>query len=63
MSDQKSDKGRVPVTVRVPVNILKDIDTCICNGEVPVSRNHWVVEALIEKLKRTKHGTEADGTQ
>lgn len=63
MSDQRNDKGRVAVTVRVPEHILKDIDSCVGNEEVPVSRNHWIVEALIEKLKRTKNGTGADGAQ
>ncbi|MGI3211032.1 YlcI/YnfO family protein [Roseovarius tibetensis] len=63
MNDQRNDKGRVPVTVRVPEHILKDIDSCVDNAEVPVSRNHWIVEALIEKLKRSKNGIGADGAQ
>ncbi|MEI4196545.1 hypothetical protein [Roseovarius sp. E0-M6] len=63
MSDQQDDNGRVPVTVRVPERILKEIDSCVGNAEVPVSRNHWIVEALIERLKRTKNGTGADGAK
>jgi len=63
MSDQKNGKGRVPVTVRVPEHILKEIDSCVGIEEVPISRNHWIIEALIEKLKRTKNGAGADGAQ
>ena len=63
MDDKKNEKARIPVTVRVPGHILQDIDSCVDNEEVPVSRNHWIVDALIEKLKRTRNGTGADGTR
>lgn len=63
MRDQKSDKGRVPVTVRIPEIILNEIDSCVGSEELPVSRNHWIVEALVEKLKKTKNGNGTDGAQ
>lgn len=63
MDNQRDDKTRVPVTIRIPGHILQDIDSCVGNEEVPVSRNHWIVDAVIEKLKRTKNGAGEDGAR
>lgn len=34
---------------------------CVEDKAVPVSRNYWIVEALIEKIAQIKNGTWADG--
>ena len=53
MKSAANDKERVSVTVRIPEHILKQIDAFLYQEDVPVSRNHWIIEALVEKLKRT----------
>jgi hypothetical protein len=56
-------KERVPVTVRIPEHILKQIDASLGQEDVPISRNHWIIEALVEKLKRTETGDGSNGTR
>jgi metal-responsive CopG/Arc/MetJ family transcriptional regulator len=59
----KSANGdRIPVTVRIPGHILQKIDSRVDQEELPVSRNHWIVEALIEKLKRNEDGNQTNGS-
>lgn len=45
-------KERVAVTVRVPEALLRQIDRHIEAREVPISRNNWLLEAVVEKLAR-----------
>jgi hypothetical protein len=47
--------ARLPVTVRLPEEVVKKIDQELEQREVPVSRNNWFLEAAIEKLR--KNGT------
>ena len=56
MADRNGDKSRVPVTIRIPEAILKEIDHNVEQEELPISRNHWIVEALVEKLKKNHNG-------
>ena len=56
MADRNADKSRVPVTIRIPEAILKEIDDKVEQEELPISRNHWIVEALVEKLKKNHNG-------
>lgn len=56
MADRNGDKSRVPVTIRIPEAILKEIDGKVEQEELPISRNHWIVEALVEKLKKDHNG-------
>lgn len=56
MADRNGDKSRVPVTIRIPEVILKEIDDKVEQEELPISRNHWIVEALVEKLKKNHNG-------
>lgn len=56
MADRNGDKSRVPVTIRIPGAILKEIDDKVEQEELPISRNHWIVEALVEKLKKNHNG-------
>lgn len=63
MKTSNGDKERVPVTVRIPEHILKEIDASLGQEAVPVSRNHWIVEALVEKLQRTDAGGKSNGAR
>lgn len=63
MKASNGEKERVPVTVRIPEHILKQINACVVQEELPVSRNHWIVGALIEKLKRTENRSGSDGSR
>jgi metal-responsive CopG/Arc/MetJ family transcriptional regulator len=63
MKMANGDKDRVLVTVRIPGHILQKIDSRVDQEEVPVSRNHWIVEALMEKLKKNEAGNESNGSQ
>lgn len=56
MADRNGDKSRVPVTIRIPEAILKEIDDKVEQEELPISRNYWIVEALVEKLKKNHNG-------
>ena len=48
---RKERTPRVPVTVRLPADIVKRIDRDLEHRVVPVSRNNWLLEAAIERLK------------
>jgi hypothetical protein len=52
---RKSVPQRIPVTVRLPEELLSRIDKELDNRDVPLSRNNWLLEAAIEKLR--KNGT------
>lgn len=61
-STARTGQFRVPVTVRLPKSIVKQIDAELIQREIPLSRNNWLLEAAIEKLR--KNGTGGpDGTQ
>jgi metal-responsive CopG/Arc/MetJ family transcriptional regulator len=62
MKSGSADKDRVPVTVRIPGHILQKIDSRVNQEELPVSRNHWIMEALIEKLRRNEDGNGTNGS-
>jgi hypothetical protein len=55
-SKQKSPKTRVPVTVRLPEHVIKSIDQELGQRDVPLSRNNWLLEAAIEKLRKSGAG-------
>jgi hypothetical protein len=46
----------VPVTIRLPAEVVAQIDNDLDHRIVPVSRNNWLLEAAVEKLKRTNGG-------
>jgi hypothetical protein len=60
-SKRRSFLPRVPVTVRLPEDVVKQIDEELEQREVPLSRNNWLLEAAIEKLRKNgtggHHGT------
>lgn len=56
MARRKQSATRVPVTIRIPEEVVQEIDLELERRSVPVSRNNWLLEAAIEKLKRTRSG-------
>lgn len=56
MSRRKQAATRVPVTIRIPEEVVQEIDLDLERRAVPVSRNNWLLEAAIEKLRRTDSG-------
>lgn len=56
MAERNEEKSRVPVTIRIPETILKEIDNLVEQEALPISRNHWIVEALVNKLKKNHNG-------
>jgi len=44
--------ARVPLTVRLPEDVIKKIDEDLDHRDVPLSRNNWLLEAAIEKLRK-----------
>ena len=63
MKSATNDKERVSVTVRIPEHILKQVDASLDQEDVPVSRNHWIIEALVEKLRRANGGGGSNGAR
>lgn len=53
---RRSVATRVPVTVRLPQDVIERIDQQLDDRDIPLSRNNWFLEAAIEKLRRS--GTE-----
>ena len=47
---------RVAVTIRLPDDVIARIDEALGNRDVPLSRNNWLLEAAIEKLRRAENG-------
>lgn len=45
-------QARVPVTVRIPEDVIERIDQQLDGRDIPLSRNNWFLEAAIEKLRR-----------
>jgi hypothetical protein len=43
---------RVPLTVRLPEELVERINQQLDDRDVPLSRNNWFLEAAIEKLRR-----------
>jgi hypothetical protein len=52
---------RIPVTVRLPEDLITRIDEDLHHRDVPLSRNNWLLEAAIQKLRSPasvgSHGT------
>ena len=59
---RKPPATRVPVTIRIPEEVVQEIDLELERRPVPVSRNNWLLEAAIEKLRRTGSG-DSNGTE
>ena len=44
------------MTVRLPEDVMRRIDADLDQRDVPLSRNNWLLEAAIEKLKKNGAG-------
>ena len=53
--------NKQPVTVRFPGTLLQQIDKNIEQNVVPISRNTWILEAALEKLRESKAGGVKNG--
>jgi len=61
-SKRHPSSARVPVTVRLPEDLVKKIDRELDERDVPLSRNNWFFEAVIEKLRKS-HSGDPHGTK
>jgi hypothetical protein len=52
----KRPTSRVPLTVRLPQNVVNRIDKELNQRDIPLSRNNWLLEAAIEKLRKSGSG-------
>lgn len=53
-SRRRGAPRRVPVTIRLPDDLVARIDHDLGGRDVPLSRNNWLLEAAIEKLRRAE---------
>ena len=51
---RKLDEDVAALTIRVPRAIVSDIDSERIARSVKVPRNTWILEALVEKLQRSR---------
>ena len=53
---RRSDQGRegevVKTTIRVPVSLMERIDQLVNDDEISLSKNVWILQALLEKVER-----------
>jgi hypothetical protein len=63
MNGSGRGSGRVPVTLRLPEEIVKKIDEDLDHRDVPVSRNNWLLEAAVEKLRKKNQGGRSYGAK
>lgn len=49
---EKVDEEMTPVTLRVPADILAEVDASAKKRRPRCSRNSWILEAMLEKLER-----------
>jgi hypothetical protein len=52
-SKRRPGSARVPLTVRLPEDVVERINQQLDDRDVPLSRNNWFLEAAIEKLRRS----------
>jgi hypothetical protein len=45
-------EGTVRVPLRIPSDIVGEVDDSCRTRRVRTSRNHWILEAIVEKLER-----------
>ena len=55
-SNKKRAASRIPVMVRLPEDVVRRVDEELEGRDVPISRNNWFLEAVIEKLRRNGSG-------
>jgi metal-responsive CopG/Arc/MetJ family transcriptional regulator len=55
-SSKQTGTARVAMTVRLPENVVQQIDEQLDQRDIPLSRNNWMLEAAIEKLRKSSPG-------
>lgn len=53
---KRSVSPRIAVTVRLPEDLITRIDEDLDHRDVPLSRNNWLLEAAIQKLRSGTSG-------
>ena len=51
-SKSKTDQKEQTVNLRLPEDILNEIDESVNSRRIKISRHTWLMEALVEKLDR-----------
>lgn len=49
---QQPDQTPQPVKLRVPQDLLAQIDSAVANRRPAPSRHQWIIEAIYQKLER-----------
>ena len=52
-SASSSARKNIPVTLRIPRGLLKQVDESLKTRTVPIPRHTWLLEAVHEKLARS----------
>ena len=50
-----SKRKAIPVTLRIPAGLLKQLDEHLRNQLVPLPRHTWILKAMHEKLSRSEN--------
>ena len=53
---KQSTASRVPLTLRLPEKVVQQIDAELGQRDIPLSRNNWLLEAALEKLRKDGTG-------
>lgn len=53
---RRAPAARLPVTLRLPKSLVARIEQDLDSREIPLSRNSWLLEAVLEKLERSSTG-------
>jgi metal-responsive CopG/Arc/MetJ family transcriptional regulator len=51
---KESCSKRIAVTIRLPEELVAQIDLACDQRQIPTSRNNWLLEAAVEKLERRR---------
>lgn len=46
--------GNQKILIRIPIEILDQVDTDLSSRPLKTPRNTWILEAILEKLERQK---------
>lgn len=44
--------GHQPVNLKIPIEMLSQVDEAVGKRRVPIYRVQWILEAIVEKLER-----------
>lgn len=52
-----SPNESTPVSIRVPKAVLEKVDASLESGDIPLSRNVWINQAILNRLKEEEEGS------